>query len=101
MVPTHLNKHDRYIIELCKKLREAYDVLFTNVKLKGSKRLVGEIDVYARKGTKIDIYEVKCSYRIAKAKKQLKNAKKFLKLEEGGEYFYCGDSDTLMCIEEE
>lgn len=98
MVPA--TKHDRYIGELCRRLRSTYDVLFTNVKLKKDGKLIGEIDIYARKGTKIDIYEVKCSYRIAKAKKQLKKVKKFLEIEEGKKYFYCGNSDLLLCIKE-
>jgi len=93
-------KHDRYLIELCEKIRDTYDVLLTNVKLKKDERLVGEIDIYARKGTRIDLYEVKCSYRIAKAKKQLKKAEKFLKIENGRKYFYCGNSDLLLCIDE-
>ena len=93
-------KHDRYVTELCKRLRNTYDVLFTNVKLKRDGRLIGEIDIYARKGARIDIYEVKCSYRIAKAKKQLKKAKNFLEIEDGKKYFYCGNSDLLLCIRE-
>ena len=93
-------KHDMYIVELCKRLRNTYDVLFTNVQLKKDGRLIGEIDIYARKGNRIDIYEVKCSYRIAKAKKQLKKVKKFLEIERGKKYFYCGNSDLLLCIKE-
>ena len=87
-------------MQLCDRIRDAYDVLFTNVVLKEDKKLVGEIDIYARKGFRIDIYEVKCSYRINKAKKQLKKVKKFLKIEKGKNYFYCGNSDLLMCIKE-
>ena len=94
------NKHDKYILTLCEKIREDYDVLFINVPLKHNKKLIGEIDIYARKGTRIDIYEVKCSYRIAKAKKQLKKVKKFLEIEEGNNYFYCGNSDLLLRIKE-
>ncbi len=69
-----------------------------NVKLKRNKRLIGDIDIYARKGDKIDIYEVKCSYRLAKAKKQLEKAKKFLGLNDVTRYFYCGESDLLLKI---
>ncbi|MBU4502749.1 MAG: hypothetical protein KKA79_09195 [Nanoarchaeota archaeon] len=93
-------KHDNYIISLCEKIRDEYDVLFINVPLKRNKKLIGEIDVYARKGSRIDLYEVKCSYRIAKAKKQLKKVKKFLEIKEGSNYFYCGNSDLLLCIKE-
>jgi len=93
-------KHDKYVIELCERIRDMYDVLFTNVKLKRNKKLIGEIDIYARKGARIDIYEVKCSYRIAKAKKQLKKVKKFLDIKDGEKYFYCGNSDLLLLIKE-
>ena len=86
---------------MCKRLRSTYDVLFTNVQLKKDGRLIGEIDIYARKGARIDLYEVKCSYRIAKAKKQLKKVKKFLDIENGRKYFYCGNSDLLLCIKED
>ncbi|MDP2908972.1 MAG: hypothetical protein Q8N77_04165 [Nanoarchaeota archaeon] len=96
MVPA--TKHDRYVNKLCERIRDSYDVLFTNVKLKKDERLVGEIDIYARKGTRIDIYEVKCSYRITKAKKQLKRVKAFLELKDGNEYFYCGSSNLLLCL---
>ena len=93
-------KHDRYVIELCKRLRDTYDILLTNVKLERNQRLIGEIDIYARKGTRVDIYEVKCSYRIAKAKKQLKKVKAYLKLKDVHNYFYCGNSDLLIKLED-
>jgi len=89
-------KHDKYVIKLCKKIRADYDILFINMELKRNKRLVGEIDIYARKGTRVDLYEVKCSYRIVKAKKQLKKLKNYLKLDKGHNYFYCGNSDLLV-----
>ena len=93
-------KHDKYVVELCKRLSYAYDILLTNVPLKRNDRLIGEIDIYARKGTRIDIYEVKCSYRIAKAKKQLKKVKSYLELDDVHNYFYCGNSDLLIELED-
>ncbi|MDP2906359.1 MAG: hypothetical protein Q8O03_00300 [Nanoarchaeota archaeon] len=96
MVPA--TKHDKYITQLCDKIRDEYDVLLTNVKIKKDQRLIGEIDVYARKGTRIDIYEVKCSYRIVKAKKQIKKVRRLLEIEDGNGYFYCGSSDSLFCV---
>lgn len=48
------------------------------------------------KGDQIDLYEVKCSYRIIKAKKQLEKAKKLLGLEKCDYYFYCGDSGVIV-----
>jgi len=94
------SKHDKYVMHLCERIRDSYDVLFTNVKLRRNDRLIGEVDIYARKGTKIDIYEVKCSYRVTKAKKQLKRVKEILDLTEGDWYFYCGNSDVLLQIKE-
>jgi len=93
-------KHDRYVTQLCDRIRDSYDVLFTNLKIKKDKKLIGEIDIYARKGTRVDIYEVKCSYRIIKAKKQIKKARKILEIDEGKGYFYCGSSDSLFCVKE-
>lgn len=98
MVPA--TKHDRYVTQLCDRIRDSYDVLFTNLKIKKDKKLIGEIDIYARKGTRVDIYEVKCSYRIIKAKKQIKKARKILEIDEGKGYFYCGSSDSLFCVKE-
>jgi hypothetical protein len=51
----------------------------------------------ARKGSKIDIYEVKCSHRIIKAKKQLQRIRRFIKTTNA--YFYCGSSGLLMQID--
>ena len=91
-----LNKHDRYVSELCAELRNTYDVVLPHVVLKPDKKPVGEIDIYARKGTKIDLYEVKCSNRRIKARKQLKKAKRLLELgDDSDTYFYCGESDKM------
>lgn len=98
MVPA--TKHDKYITQLCDKIRDEYDVLLTNVKIKKDQRLIGEIDIYARKGTRIDIYEVKCSYRIVKAKKQIRKVRRLLEIEDGNGYFYCGNSDSLFCVKQ-
>src|SRR3989344_8962031 len=73
-----LSKHDRYVLELSDKIKHDYDSISTNVLLRQSKRLLGEIDMVAKKGNRLDLYEVKCSYRIVKAKKRLKKKKSFL-----------------------
>lgn len=88
-------KHDRYLEDLCDQIRPEYDELFTNVELFSKKRRkVAEIDILARKDDKYYVYEVKCSYRIAKAKKQLRKIKKLLpgiaKL-----FFFCGESGLI------
>ncbi|MBI3027434.1 hypothetical protein HYY70_04930 [Candidatus Woesearchaeota archaeon] len=93
-----LSKHDRYILELTNKIKDRYDSISVNVPLKHSKRSLGEIDVIARKGDKFDLYEVKCSYRILKAKKQLERVKKYLNLSNAGSYFYCGNNGLLVIV---
>ncbi|MBI2657421.1 hypothetical protein HYX08_01870 [Candidatus Woesearchaeota archaeon] len=59
---------------------------------------MGEVDILAKKGSRFDLYEVKCSYRILKAKKQLDRAKRYLKLENSRSYFYCGNSKSLVTV---
>ena len=98
MKPLKISKHDRYVLELSSKIKDDYDSVFVNVPIKHSKRSVGEIDILARKGSRFDLYEVKCSYRIVKAKKQLGRIKKYLNLKNAGSYFYCGNSNVLVTI---
>ncbi|MBI2541726.1 hypothetical protein HYV80_03380 [Candidatus Woesearchaeota archaeon] len=66
--------------------------------MRHSKRSFGEIDLIAKKGNRFDLYEVKCSYRIMKAKKQLSRLKRYLKLENSRSYFYCGNSKSLVTV---
>lgn len=91
-----LTKHDRYVEQLIGQLRHRYDFLATNVPIINSKRVVGEIDIYAIKGDKVDLYEVKCSYRIHKARHQLSRIRKLLDAPSGENFFYCGGSDMLV-----
>jgi len=93
-----LSKHDKYVLELSNKIKDNYDSISMNVPVKQSKRSLGEIDIIAKKGSRLDLYEVKCSYRILKAKKQLARIKKYLKLDNAGSYFYCGNSKLLVTI---
>ena len=93
-----LSKHDRYVLELSNKIRNNYDSISVNVPVKYSKRSLGEIDIIAKKGNRFDLYEVKCPYRILKAKKQLTRIKKYLKLENVRSYFYCGNSKLLVTV---
>ena len=69
-----------------------------NVKIHERKRSLAEIDIIARRGNQIDIYEVKCSHRIFKAKKQLVRIKRILNIPESDAYFYCGASKMLVTV---
>lgn len=94
----HLTKHDRYVLELRDKIKHKYDFVTVNVKVAGKKRSLGEIDIVAKKGNKVDLYEVKCSHRIVKAKKQLKRMKRLMNLDNSRAYFYCGSSECLIDV---
>ena len=93
-----LSKHDKYVLELSSKIRHKYDLVSTNVPIRHSKRSLGEIDILARKGNRLDLYEVKCSYRILKAKKQLSRIKSILNVKNAKTYFYCGNSKLLVTV---
>ena len=90
-------KHDSYVVELKNKISYKYDSIFTHVPFNISRKSKGEIDLFAKKGERVDLYEVKCSHRITKAKKQLKRARKMLNVK-GNSYFYCGSSGILMLV---
>lgn len=93
------NKHDKYVDKLVNMIKYNYDHISTHQKVSRRKRLVAEIDVVATKGDIIHIYEVKCSYRISKAKKQFKRLRKLFPNENLMCYFYCGMSDKLVEVE--
>ncbi|MBI2176540.1 hypothetical protein HYU40_04330 [Candidatus Woesearchaeota archaeon] len=97
---TRLSKHDRYVEELCTKIKDNYDSISKHVTVRAKKRMLAEVDVLAKKGDDVDLYEVKCSPRITKARRQLRKLSKYL----GGAmnitnyYFYCGSSHSIMTI---
>ena len=93
-----LSKHDRYVLELSSKIKDDYDSLSLNVPVKHYKRSLGEVDIIAKKGNRFDLYEVKCSFRIVKAKKQLERIKRYLNLQDSRGYFYCGNSKALITV---
>ena len=93
-----LTKHDRYVLELKDKIKHKYDFVSVNVKVAGKKRSLGEIDLLAKRGNKVDLYEVKCSHRILKAKKQLQRMKRLMNLDKSKSYFYCGSSGALVGV---
>jgi len=89
--------------ELCDLLQDHYDHLLTNVRLFSKARkpvVLAEIDILARKGRRIDVYEVKCSHRISKARRQLQKICKLLP-EVNNTYFFCGESGLLKMINTE
>ena len=94
----HLTKHDEYVLKLRDKIKHKYDFVSINVKAAGKKRSLGEIDIVAKKGNKVDLYEVKCSHRIIKAKKQLNRMKRLMNLDKSKAYFYCGSSESLIGV---
>ena len=102
MASLKLNKHDLYVMKLCRELAPYYDSIRTHVPLVSlrTKRSIGEIDIVAKRGDKFDIYEVKCSYRIHKAKKQLKKFRKILNMEDkrGKNFFYCGITGIIEMV---
>ncbi|MEK6916416.1 MAG: hypothetical protein AABW92_01610 [Nanoarchaeota archaeon] len=98
MVRFRLSKHDRYLKELYSKLEDNYDYLSTNIHIRKKKRSLGEIDILAKKGNKFDLYEVKCSFRITKARKQARSLRKHLNLPINNIYLYCGATASLILL---
>jgi len=94
-VPTVTN-HDQYTQELLEKIKDNYDTISTNVKIKTPKRSLAEVDVMAKKGNITDVYEVKSSFRIVKARKQAKLLRKHLDF--NNMYFYCGATSSLILL---
>lgn len=92
------NKHDRYVQKLVRQLRPDYDSISTHLKLEKKKRLIGEVDIIARRGNKLYLFEVKCSYRIVKARKQLTKLKRIFNSYDTTCFFYCGAGDKLVEI---
>ncbi len=95
-----LSKHDRYVEELCFKIKDSYDSVSKHITIKAKKRTLAEVDVLAKKGDNVDLYEVKCSPRLTKAKRQLRKLSKYLGggMNIANYYFYCGSSHSIMTI---
>ena len=98
MLIIKLNKHDRYVQKLVRQICSDYDAISTHLKLERRKRMVAEIDIIARRGDELHFFEVKCSYRIVKARKQLKKIKKIFSEYNTTCYFYHGAGDKLIEI---
>jgi len=94
-----VNKHDAFVEELYDRVKDNYDVVHRNVTLVSTRgRKVGEIDLMGVKGQHTDVFEVKCSPRYVKARKQLKRIRKHVK-GDIDTYFYCGSSKRIEEIE--
>ena len=94
-------KHDIYLHDLCEKVKPDYDYVSTNVRLYSKKgRVLAEIDLLAVRKGSCDVYEVKCSYRITKAKKQLLRIKRLMP-NVTNMFFFCGESGMLKEVEAE
>ncbi|MBR9677405.1 hypothetical protein GOV04_04650 [Candidatus Woesearchaeota archaeon] len=91
-----LTKHDKYVQELVSRLQPRYDYLITNKTICNKKRKLAEIDILAIKGKQKDVFEVKCSYRITKARLQFRKLRKHLNFDNA--YFFCGASQQLKKI---
>ncbi|MBC8500317.1 MAG: hypothetical protein ISS25_02790 [Nanoarchaeota archaeon] len=91
-------KHDKYIEDLHDRLKPNYDVITTNIPLYSKKkRKIAEIDVLAEREDTCDAFEVKCSYRPVKAKKQLRKIRKLVPKVKRT-YFFCGESGAIEII---
>ena len=62
--------------------------------------MVAEIDILAFNENYCDVFEVKCSHRITKARHQLHKIRKILSPTSSVRhtFFYCGDSQELIII---
>ena len=90
------NKHDRYVLELVEQLKTCdYDDISTHLRLEREGRMIGEVDVLARKGDEIHLFEVKCSHRPIKARKQLARVRKNFSDHQTKCFFYCGLGRSL------
>jgi hypothetical protein len=93
-------KHDKYLEDLCDKIKNDYDSIFTNVPLfsrSKKPRKIAEIDILAIRDNSCHIYEVKCSYRKTKAKRQLLKIKRIIPNIKRM-FFFCGESGMLEAI---
>ena len=94
-------KHDIYLQNLYERIKPEYDSVSKNVRLFSKRgRVIAEIDILATRENICDVYEVKCSYRITKARKQLARIKRLLPYVDGM-FFFCGESGMLRELDVE
>jgi hypothetical protein len=95
-------KHDQYVQELFEKLKDNYDVIYRSLPLFSERnRLIGEIDMVGVSSYGVDIFEVKCSFRPVKAKKQLLKIRKIFGQNDKdvNAFFYHGAGEQLVRID--
>jgi len=84
------------------QIRDQYDSVHRHVVLYGFKRrkrkVIGEVDLIGVRKDGLDLYEVKCSHRVVKARKQLRKAKRILNEQNAKTYFYNGESGQIHSI---
>ena len=95
-----MNKHDQYVEQLYNRIKDDYDSIERHVVLSSRHVMKAEIDLIGYKDNHVDVYEVKCSFRIVKAKKQLRRIHRLLNVKENdiSLLFYCGMADKLERI---
>ena len=83
----------------CRKCNQQVHFRACSPKCAAATCQLAEIDILAYKDDEVHVFEVKCSYRFVKAKKQLTRILRLLRLERPAKaYFYCGSADRLECI---
>jgi len=95
------SKHENYVAMLQKIIEEEYDEIMANTKLFSSRnKVMAEADLIAIKNGVVDIYEVKCSYRPTKAKKQLARLRRLLsqKYRVRNLYFFPGNMEQIILL---
>lgn len=85
---------------LARLVRDRYDYLLTDIPVYSrKKRLVGEIDLLGVKDNECDVFEVKCSHRIHKARRQLTKVRKnYAGHKVNRTFFFCGASRALITV---
>jgi len=95
-------KHDEYVQQLYAQLKDNYTTVYRNIPLfSRRKRLIAEIDIIAVREDSVDVFEVKCSHRPVKAKRQLRKIRKLLGAETDRQvntWFYCGEGAQLYKV---
>lgn len=95
-------KHDQYVEQLYAKLKDHYDVIYRSLPLFSERdRLIGEIDMVGVSPNGVDVFEVKCSFRPVKARKQLLKIKKIFGNvdKDVSVFFYHGAGEQLVRME--
>lgn len=97
-----INKHDVFVDQLAHRLQSRYDEVHTHLRLfshrRSKRHVAAEIDLLGVRGEQMDIYEVKCSHRPIKARKQLRRIQRLLGKPDAGMFFFNGESGTITAV---